>query len=757
MKQDLIQSILRLVRSPEYHPLNKSEMARALSVDSRERATFRDALNEVVASGNLVKGKKARFHTPVRESQEPALTGRIEFSRDRKKKSAFFIPDDAEAHESFRDMARPRVFVPARFTSTALDGDLVEVRLQKSEPRRGRQELNRQGRKPRHREDDYTARVVGILERKRTTIVGKFYSQGTRATVVPDDDRLPTSFRLLEVLPEAEKGDVVIAEFAGWEDPSFIPSAIMTRVLGPEDSPGVDMLSIIHRYGLPVEFPDPVLHEAGLIDEVVGAEEIARREDWRDREVFTIDPADAKDFDDAICVTEKAGGGWELAVHIADVAHYVKPKTALDREARKRGNSVYLADRVIPMLPEKLSNGVCSLKPGVERLTHAAILEFDAGGKVVSSRFASAVIRSQRRYSYEEAFALMQLDDATVEKMEDETERNLARHLKRAWNLASTLRKKRIAEGSLDLDFPEVRVVLDENGRAVGVTKSIYDESHQLIEEFMLAANEAVAYEIKKARVSSIYRVHEDPDLTKLEEFAELARSFGYQVGDVANRPELQKLLLSIRGKAEEPGVKLALLKSLRRAEYSVEPGGHYGLSKVNYTHFTSPIRRYADLMVHRVLRRVLSHRSEPTAPEHPDGVPPLAGMAETAKHISRTERIAADAEMETKKLKLIEYLEHVLSKDREATFDATVHEVRSIGVFCELDDLMIKGMIRRDDLPPRDEYFFDRGRDEFRSRAGGPRLAAGTRLPVRIYRVNRGRGFVDFVPAGSGSEDSEF
>ena len=739
--------------SPEYQPLSKSEIARELRVSTEHRAVFREALNDLIASGNLEKGKKARFRVPAKDAQRSVLRGRIEFSRDRKKKSAFFIPDDLAAHEMFRSMERPRVFVPGRFTSTALDGDIVEVRIQQSDPRRGREQLNRQGRRSRQHDDDFIGRVVGICERKRTTIVGKFYSQSSRATVVPDDGRLPASFQLRDVLPGVEKGDVVIAEFVEWSDPRSIPVATLIRVLGPEDAPGVDMLSIIHRYGLPVEFPDPVLHEAEMVDEVVSDEALERREDWRDREVFTIDPADAKDFDDAICVTEAADGGWELAVHIADVAHYVKPKTALDGEARKRGNSVYLADRVIPMLPEKLSNGVCSLKPGVERLTHAAILEFDSKGKVLSSRFASAVIKSQRRYAYEEAFELMQWENTKVNEIGDEKEQKLVKHLKRAWHLASTLRKRRIAGGSLDLDFPEVRVILDEKGRAVGVAKSIYDESHQLIEEFMLAANEAVATEIKNAQVSSIYRVHEDPDLTKLQEFAELARSFGHQVGDVTHRPELQKLLSNIRGKVEEPGVKLALLKSLRRAEYSVEPAGHYGLSKVNYTHFTSPIRRYADLVVHRVLKRILSHRNEPTAPDHPDSVPPLAGMVDTAKHISRTERIAADAEMETKKLKLLEYLELVLSKDEDATFEATIHEVRPIGVFCELDDLMIKGMIRRDDLPSHDEYFFDRGRDEFRSRVSSPRFAAGTRLLVRVHRVDRSRGFVDFLPVAEAPE----
>ncbi len=735
---------------PEYEPLNKAELAKVLRIGSHQRSAFRDALAELEATGELNRGKKSRYRLASRHKRArlESFAGTIHFSRDRKRQSAFFIPDDPEAHAAFRAMDRPRVFVPGREAGTALDGDKVEVHLVRNEPPVWHRHSTRTaGKRETEGKDELHARVIRVIERSRTRIVGRFYSKGARATVVPEDGRLPTSFRLTRTLPGANQGDIVVAEFAGWDSPHNLPTAAMIEVLGRDTDPGVDILAVIHRYGLPLEFPDDVLREAEAIPETLSDEEIQRREDWREREVFTIDPEDARDFDDAICVTEHPDGRWELAVHIADVSHYVRAGSALDREARKRGNSVYLADRVLPMLPEKLSNGVCSLKPGVDRLTHAAILEFDARGGLTSARFVSAVICSHRRYSYEDAFRFMNLDEAAVASLSDEKERKLTLHLKRAWRLAAMLREKRFAGGALDLEFAEVRVVLNEEGKAVGVKRSEYDESHQLIEEFMLAANEAVAYETRNAPAPSLYRVHEDPDPGKLQEFAEQARAFGHAVADVSHRPELQKLLKNLHGKLEEHSLKIALLKSLRRAEYSPEPIGHYGLAKVNYTHFTSPIRRYADLIVHRALRRILSRRQAPTAPEVADWTPSVAEMASIAGHISKTERIAAEAEVDTQRIKMIEYLEHLCDGDEETVFDATIFDVMPVGALAELDQLMVKGMLRKDDLPPREEYFFDRGRSEFRSRAGSPPLAVGTRLKVRLYRVNKSRGFVDFVP----------
>ncbi|MEM9017490.1 MAG: VacB/RNase II family 3'-5' exoribonuclease [Verrucomicrobiota bacterium] len=766
MKSPLLQKIRAHVRQADYRPQNKSEIARSLGIPSKDRAAFREALVALERQGEIIAGKKGRYYRPGKSKSGDLLSGRIEFSPDRKRRSAFFVPEDPESHPLFRKMDRPRLFVPGRFTETALHGDAVEIQLVRSGPPKWHQYSKKHRAKASRSRasqarargkgekgafsdpDEWQARVRTIVKRSGNPIVGTFHGKGSRVSVSPEDGRLPATFQLMSVLPEARPGDVVAAKFLDWTDPHYLPMAEMTEVIGRPNAPRVDMLKVIHRHGLPLEFPEAVLAEAEAIDEVISEEELLRRDDWREREVFTIDPEDAKDFDDAICVTEGDDGIWELAVHIADVSHYVKPGSALDREAKRRGNSVYLADRVIPMLPEKLSNGVCSLKPEVERLTHAAILRFDPEGKLIGSRFVSAVIRSHRRYTYEEAHAIMMLEEEQIAGIEDAKERQLAEHLKRAWRLASLLRKKRFQRGSLDLDFPEVRVVLDDDGRAVGVKKSIYDESHQLIEEFMLAANESVAYETKNAPAPSVYRVHEDPDPGKLEEFADLARSFGHRVGDVTHRPELQKLLVAVRGTFEEHSVKIALLKSLRRAAYSKDPLGHYGLAKVNYTHFTSPIRRYADLVVHRVLRRIMSKRNEPTAPEQPDRTPKMQEIKDFADHISRTERVAAEAEMETQRIKMIEYLERVCNEEEDAVFEATIYEVRPIGAFLELNELLVKGLIRKDDLAPRDEYYFDRVRQQFTSRQHGPPLAVGQVLKVRLYRVNRDRGFLDFVPA---------
>lgn len=769
MKSSLLQRIREHVASPGYRPQNKSELARALGVSSKDRALLREVLSGMEEAGEIVRGKKSRFHPPGGNPSGELCRGTIRMSGDRRRRSGVFYPSDPESHAVFRGMKHPRMYVPGRFLGVALDGDEVVVGIEEREPpkwvryaERSRSRKSRsnrgkgKGRPAReYREDDgrreadyHQARVVEVVERAPRRIVGIFHGKGNRSAIVTEDRRLPARFQLTGVLPEARPGDLVLAEFTGWSDPDLDPMAEMTEVIGREDTPGIDILKVIHRFGLPLEFPPEVLAEADLIPEVIPEEELERREDWRDREVFTIDPEDARDFDDAICVTEMPAGGWELAVHIADVAHYVKPATALDKEARRRGNSVYLADRVIPMLPEKLSNGVCSLKPEVERLTHAAILEIDVFGKVKKTRFASAVIASRHRFTYEEAYALMELDESGIERIEDGKLRSLARHLARAWDLASLLRERRFAEGALDLDFPEVRVVLDGKGRAVDLKRSVYDESHQLIEEFMLAANEAVARETRDASAPSLYRIHEDPDFGKLEEFAELARTFGHEVGDVTSRPELQKLLAAIRGKLEEHSVKLALLKSLMRASYSKDPLGHYGLAKRNYTHFTSPIRRYADLVVHRVLRRILSERGEPTEPGVADPAPAVGELGEIAHHISRTERIAADAEMETQRLKMIEYLERVCREDPEARFEATVYEVRPIGAFVELNDLLLKGLVRRDDLDPRDAYFYDRNTRQFRSRGRNAPLAVGAQVHVRLVRINREKGFIDFAPA---------
>ena len=454
-------------------------------------------------------------------------------------------------------------------------------------------------------------------------------------------------------------GDKVVVRLEAWESRHVNPEGEIIEVLGPASAPGIDMLSIIRKYHLPTEFPRDVLDQAKGIPETIDGRQFEGREDLRGEFIVTIDPDDARDFDDAIHV-ERIGSGWRLGVHIADVAAYVEPNSPLDREARRRGNSVYLPDRVIPMLPERLSNGVCSLNPGVDRLTHSVFIHFDKHGAAKSARFAHSVIRSAHRLTYKQAYAILTAAPGD----------QLGERLHLAWELAALLRQRRFEHGALDLDFPEVKVWVDKEGHPVKLERVENDKSHQLIEEFMLVANEAVARELKKRAIPTIYRIHENPDPEKLAEYREFVLGFNYRVGDVTHRAELQRLLAEIRGKPEEQALKVALLKSLKRARYSPQPLGHYGLAKANYLHFTSPIRRYADLVVHRALGRdPAGSRGRPTrsasAPYHPD----MAEIASIAEHLSVTERTAADAEVDAIQMKKLEFFQRQLDAAQSPDF----------------------------------------------------------------------------------------
>jgi ribonuclease R len=534
----------------------------------------------------------------------------------------------------------------------------------------------------------------------------------------------------------APPGHKVLARVEAWEQGARRPVARLVKSLGAPDTPGLAILTLVHKHGLPTSFPHAVVHEVDAFPSTLPDEELALREDWRDRDVITIDPDDARDFDDAIWVQPLSGGGWELAVHIADVSYYVRPGTALDREAQDRGNSVYLADRVLPMLPEKLSNGLCSLQPGVDRLTRVAVLRFDAKGRRTHARFGRAVIRSRRRFTYEEAFAEMKASDPARRSPQ----------LDRAWPLASLLRRRRFAAGSLDLDFPEVRAVLDAHGVPVGLKTTHNDESHQLIEEFMLAANEAVAKAIKDARVPGIYRVHEDPDEAKLEEYAVLAASSGLRPGDLTQRADLQRLLAAAKGRPDEHALKLGLLKSLKRAVYHAEPRGHYGLAKNDYTHFTSPIRRYADLLVHRILGNLEAKHGSRT--DTTERAPSQSQMVEIAEHLSRTERTAAEAEQESQRLMQTEYFARLLRHKTPVQFPAVIVEVRRMGVFIELREWPVRGLVRVEDFPEGD-FQFDSAGNRFYSRRPRYNYAPGREVTVSPARVLLDRRLIDFKIVG--------
>ncbi len=708
--------ILQLLRAPSYRPLDKVELSQALRWPSDKRAELREVLRTLESAGEVARIRKDRYVLP---QTADLVTGVLQ------------VHTGGNAHLLSETPGVKDVFLSAPNLGTAMNGDKVVAKLMHE----GRQQ----------RAGAREASVIKILIRANSTIVGTLQATKNFFFVVPDDSRLQHNIYVKPAADTATVGDKVVVRFEDWESRQVNPEGEIIEVLGRADAPGVDMLSIVRKYQLPMSFPEAVEREADRISETVDAHELARREDCRGQFIVTIDPDDAKDFDDAIHV-ERLAHGWRLAVHIADVSHYVRPGHSLDREALKRGNSTYLADRVIPMLPERLSNGICSLKPGVERLTFAAFIDFDERGKVRKARFAKCVIKSAARLTYRQAFAVLEdqpvpptpnyerggkvhLDSKPVPL---NVTPELRERVKTAWELASLLRKNRFHAGSLDLDFPEVKVWLDDQGRAVRLEKTDNDISHQLVEECMLAANEVVAKELKDRNSPAIFRIHEDPDPDRLNDYRQLAGSYGFRVGDLTQRRELQKLLAASRGKPEEYAIKLNLLKSLKRARYATEPVGHYGLAKVNYTHFTSPIRRYADLLVHRTLAR--------------EKVGVMAELGETAAHISTTERTSSDAERDSTQLKKMEFFQRQLASKKPEKMRAIVVDVRSYGLVVELPDCLVTGLIHVSALP-NDFYQFDGVRLSFTGRKSRKCYKIGDVLQVIVARVDAYKRQIDFVP----------
>jgi ribonuclease R len=708
IKADLRADILRLIRGPKYRPLDKIEIASALGYGAAQRTEVRRALRALEQEGEIARIRKNRY---VRPDAADLVTGTLSVH---------------EAGYAFLTNEKPGqadLFIAAENTGTAMHGDRVVARIIRGA------EFSR-ARTPRAE-----GRVIRILARANETIVGTLQETRNFFYVVPDDPRLVhniyiqtpmvTVARRSQTAATARRGDKVVVRLEAWESRHVNPEGKIIELLGPRSAPGVDILSVIRKYHLPVEFPKAVLDEASAIPERVT--QIDAREDLRQQFILTIDPDDARDFDDAIHV-EEIKGGWQLGVHIADVSAYVRPGSALDREAQRRGNSVYLPDRVIPMLPERLSNGVCSLNPHVDRLTHSVFLQFDRNGRMRQSRFARTVIRSAHRLTYKQAFAILK------SSARDE----LSERLHTAWRLAALLRKKRFEHGSLDLDMPEVKVVVDKKGKPIRFERVENDESHQLIEEFMLAANEAVARELKNRGIPTIYRVHENPEADRLGEFREFVLAHGIRVGDLTHRGEVQKLLAAIRGTAEEHPLKIALLKSLKRARYATSPLGHYGLAKANYAHFTSPIRRYADLEVHRALAdRDISRRSSRTTSQ----------LSTIADHISDMERNAAEAEIDAVKMKKLEFFELQLQARDPQIFDAVVIDVRNYGLLVELPEILLTGLVHVSTLAD-DFYVFSPSQRRLVGRQRRRRFAVGDKLRVHVARVDQFKRQIDFAIA---------
>jgi ribonuclease R len=638
------------------HPQTARDIGEALNVGTADRRTLQRLLRRMASDGEIVQLRGRRFASPTRVK---LTVGRYKGIR---RGLGVVVPDDGGED----------ILVRAGDAASALDGDRVAVRPEG----RGRNER-------------LQGRVVEILDRGRSTIVGRLHlsetPRGRREPaasgpgwVVPEDPAIGRDVIVSIEGIDARSGDLVVVRVEDWGDTHRGPSGIVETILGKPTDPGVDVLAIIHGHELPLEFPPEAIAEAEVRQaRGVRGSDFRDRLDLRDLLTFTIDPADARDHDDALSFRARDDGGAEVGVHIADVSHYVKKGGALDAEASARGTSVYLVDRVIPMLPHALSSDLCSLVPDEDRLTLSVLFQVDDSGEIVDARVAESVIRSRHKLAYETAQAVLDgsghIDEAT-----DAAIRSLN-------TLAHSLREARRHRGSLDFDLPEARVRLDDQGVPVAVERRERFDSHRLVEDLMLLANETVGRMATRAGIPFIYRIHEPPDEVRIAQVAELAKALGYRPPPKGNPSpkQIQDLLDQAKDRPEGPMFSMLVLRSLKQARYSETDAGHFGLAAKAYTHFTSPIRRYPDLIVHRLVRDLLIGEARGRGPDP-------GRLRAIARHSSDRERVAQAAERDSIDLKKVRVMEqHVGS-----TFEGTISDVREFGFVVLLDDLFVEGLI---------------------------------------------------------------
>ncbi|HSJ12876.1 MAG TPA: ribonuclease R [Longimicrobiales bacterium] len=689
--------IVDFLRRSAGRPLKPGELASGLGVAARDYPAFEAQLELLEEQGVLYRVQRQRYAVPERIN---LAVGRISTTR---RGAGFLIPDDQATD----------IFIPPDALGTANDGDRAVVRVER-----------------RPRGERAQGRVIKILKRRRETIVGTFHSRrgpaGAYGFVVPEDRK----FRWDVIIPAgqtgaADEGEVVVVRITDWGGPSRGPAGEVERVLGRLGDPGVDVLAIIHGHELPTDFAPEVEAEAERLRArgITGADH-ADRDDLRALLVFTIDPADARDHDDALSIRQLETDRWEVGVHIADVSHYVREGGLLDREAFARGTSTYLVDRVIPMLPHALSSDLCSLRPDEDRLALSLLLELNAAGDVQAHRLARSVIRSRHKLSYEDAQAILDggagPDEATTTA------------LNRLLTISRTLRQRRQARGSLDFDLPEARVVLDTEGAPTDIQRRERLEAHRLIEDFMLLANETIAQAATQRRMPFVYRIHEKPDEAKLEQLRDFTASLGYRLGKATPR-DLQRLIEQSQQRPDGALISTVVLRSMKQARYHAANLGHFGLAARHYTHFTSPIRRYPDLVVHRLTGRVFIDREPP-------GIGNDA-LTEIAEQSSERERAAVAAERDSIDLKKVEFMERHIGD----AFDGSIAGVTSFGLFVLLDDFFVEGLVHVSSLGD-DYYLFLEDQYALVGENSGRRFRIGDRVRVRVASVNLEERQIDFL-----------
>ena len=621
------------------------------------------------------------------------------------------------------------VFIPPDKTRGGLHRDRVIVRLLGA-------------RKDGRREGE----VVRILKRENQRIVGTYEGSRRRGHIIPDDRRMPDKIFITAIKGEVESGDKVLVEITRWQSPTNPdPEGKIVEVIGPADAPGVDITSIQKRFGLPDTFPENVLHEAAKFDETQIEAHALKEErlDLRELTLFTIDGADAKDLDDAVSLERTDGGGYRLGVHIADVSWYVREGSALDREALRRGTSVYLVDRVIPMLPPRLSNGLCSLNPGVPRLAVSVFMELDGEGNQLHYEFAPSLIAVRERMTYDAVSQILAGDAAVSQRYA-----GLVQVFQDMSKLAKLLKARRRAQGALDFNFPEAKIILDEQGKPIKIEVRGEGEAESIIEEFMLLCNGVIATHFRRLKVPFLYRVHEQPELDKLVALRDFLSLFDINLkGDLGqiSPQQFQRVLRRVKGSAVEKIVNHVLLRTLPQAHYSDAPLGHFGLSTQDYTHFTSPIRRYPDLMIHRILHKMLPGKMPATEKRRL-----LTLLPQVARSSSELERTAVEAERATQELKKLEFMQGKEGNE----YDGLISGVTSFGFFVELPDT-VEGLVHLSTLEG-DYFIFDQKRYTLTGERSGTVYRLGEPIRVRLVRVDWDMRSIHFLPVEDPARQQE-
>ncbi len=703
------QDILSFMREQAYHPMTVQELEEAFQLkNSDEFKELVKTLNILEDRGEIIRTRTNRYGVPEKMN---LIRGRLQ---NHPKGFGFVITETP---------GEPDIYVHANDMNGAMHGDLVLVRVEK-ETNGARLE----------------GRIIRIVERGITEVVGTFQDETHYAFVIPDDKRIGKDVFIPKAAYNgAVDGHKVVVKIVRYPEMRANPEGEVIEILGHKNDPGIDILSIIRKFGLPEAFPTDVLEEAEAAPDQISEEEIRGRRDLRDRMMVTIDGADAKDLDDAVSLEKLPNGNYLLGVHIADVSYYVKEKSALDNEAYKRGTSVYLVDRVIPMIPHRLSNGICSLNPKVDRLTVTCDMEIDQEANVVQYDIYLSVIRTNERMTYADVRSILEdKDEELIEKYKE-----LVPMFQMMEELCLKLRRKRMRRGAIDFDFREAKIYVNEEGVPTDIGFRVRSIAEQIIEEFMLAANETVAEHFHWMKRPFIYRIHEDPDQEKLQAFMEFVTNFGYSVrgkGNSVHPRALQQLLEEAKGTPEEIIISTVLLRSMKQAKYSAESLGHFGLATDFYTHFTSPIRRYPDLIVHRMIREWIENGEEMSAEKEAYWAEHMPLIAE---HTSQRERIAVDAERETDDLKKAEYMAAHIGEE----FEGVISGVTSFGIFVELPNT-IEGLVHVSYLTD-DYYHYHEKAYALVGERTGKQFRIGDVVQVRVANVNVDERTIDFEIVG--------